>query len=346
MASVQVPVARVTRWPRAWGLLLWLALSGMVNAVAAPKNSHPCLGDIEAWSMDQTALYWALSGLYEAEQFEDLDRALGCLLATRERLASGHMAASGAYEFYRGQMPTPGLEPSQAGRVERWRRRLPKSIFAEFAALRLSYSLAWAQRGGDYYQQTPTENIRRFHATLDDTTRAIAQASPGLQATVLWHHLRLAVWQDTPGGAEQARRAYDEGVRKWPGFYEFHSTRIGRMTPRWRGSWEALDAFATRTGEAYAATEGKAVYARLYLHLFWYGTVPSETSANWPRLRDGLYDLVDRYPTLAHINMAGSVACLYGDKQAYQRVMNRLPAYAPGLWMHGTGIDNCSARMR
>jgi hypothetical protein len=328
-------------------LALALALAAVHTESHArlPDVTHPCLGSLEAVSLDDYAVSEKLAEHFVAERFEVLENAITCLLASKERLQSGHTGASAVYYFYRSQMPAPGLKPEQAPRVSRWLASRPQSIYAEFAALRLAYSSAWQTRGGNVVREVAAANMVQFQQGILKTLRQLDAATPEVKRTPLWHQLKFATLLDGENTGQLAEKAFDAGVREWPDFYDFYEAAISRRTPAWGGSWREVDEFAGSWARARQSTEGDSLYARLYLHLFWFGTNPKQTLVAWPRLRSSLEDLTARYPTVKYTNLAASLACLYSDRQAYVQFLKRTPGLAPSIWLDGTGFGQCEAKL-
>lgn len=331
--------------------LLSILIGAAVSAAQPPQRhavSHHCIGPIAAASLDSFAVSAKLAAMFEAEDFGNLDAALSCLLTSPVKLQSGHTGASAAYGFFRRQMPAPGLKDVDASRVASWSSSRPNSLFAEFATLRLRYASAWRVRGGKVAAQVPEQNMRQFVSGIESTRRALLAASGQLKQTVLWHQLWLATVQDGPQGqqGQQAwNQAFAEGVKKWPESFDFYEAAISRTTPRWGGTWLEADLFAEKWAAATAKTEGDSLYARLYLHLFWHGTDPLSVRAQWPRMKRSLADLVKRYPTALHINLAASLACLHSDRPAYTEFVSEIPALVPNAWFDGTDFDSCELRL-
>jgi hypothetical protein len=318
---------------------------GSANSAEPTPISHPCTGPLPDPSLDNFAVYRQLKTLYESERFESLETTMSCLMRSSTRLQSGHSGPGAVYAFYRLQMPTPGARIEEAARVDRWRKEKPKSLFSEFADLRLRYALAWTARGGNYAADVAAERWRQFLVGIADAERGLRMASPRLKETQLWQQLWLVTLQDRPDSARSAAEAFSEGVRKWPHFYDFYEAAFARTTPSWRGSWVQADEFAEKWSRALEESEGDSLYARLYLHLVWHGTDPRKTNASWPRLRTSLEDLVKRYPTALHINLAASLACLYSDREAFNRTMSVIPAIMPSVWLFGTAFDRCQSQL-
>lgn len=312
-------------------------------APGGPKQvTHECTGPLpDAVSLDGVAVYFRLRELYQSEQFDKLDAALSCFVASEARLQSGHSGAGAAYAFYKHLMPAPGTRPDEQGRVERWRKAKPESPYGELAALRLRYALAWTARTGKFASEVSEEGWKQFREGISATEKDLRQASPWLKDTPLWQQLWLVTLQSKPDSDAEAAKAFAEGVRKWPTFYDFYEAALLKATPRWGGSWTQVEAFADKWSRATQKAEGDSLYARLYLHLAWNGMDPRQTKVEWPRLRASLIALVERYPTALHVNMAASMACLYSDGEAFRKVMKGIPGFIPNVWQFGTNYKTC-----
>lgn len=327
-------------------ILFSIAASSASSNPAQPhQNGHVCTGPIREVSLDSFAVYKQLNTLYEGEQFDQLEAAMACLMTTNERLQSGHSGANAVYAFYRILMPAPGVRHDEPDRVERWRKAKPESLFAEFATLRLRYALAWSARSSRFASEVSSQAWQLFHEGISVTERELQKASPSLKQTPLWQQLLFVTLQDQRDSAAAAEAAFAEGTQKWPAFYDFYEAGISRTIPRWNGSWAKTEAFADKWSRSLAETEGDSLYARLYLHLAWRGTDPRTTNVSWPRLRSSLIDLVQRYPTAMHINLAASLACLYSDKEAYSKVISGIPVFITNVWLFGTDFRSCSSQL-
>lgn len=327
-------------------LLSFCTWSANSNPTQSGQISHPCTGPSRDVSLDSFAIYKQLNTLYEGAQFDQLEMAMTCLMTTTERLKSGHSGANAVYAFYRIRMPAPGVRHDEPDRVNRWRKAKPQSLFAEFASLRLNYALAWSARSSGFAAEVSPRAWHVFYEGLSATERALKKASPSVKQTPLWQQLLFATLQDQPDSRGSAEAVFAEGVRKWPGFYDLYEAGISRTTPYWNGSWARTEEFADRWSRSLADTEGDSLYARLYLHLAWWnGIDPRTTHASWPRLRLSLIELVERYPTAMHINLAASLACLYSDQEAYRKVIKGIPAFMTDVWLFDTDFRSCTKRL-
>ncbi|KQU80309.1 MULTISPECIES: DUF4034 domain-containing protein [unclassified Rhizobacter] len=321
-----------------------LALVGCVFGLTAQTARAEAVADCMGTAEQDQALQ-RLQTLYRQEQFAKLDAAMACLMTAPAGFSSGKPGGAAVYWMFRRQMPAPGADPMEAARIARWRQQLPASMFAEFAGYRLQYANAWDARGMSTADRVGQTAWASFDAQLTQAEAGMLEASAELRGTPIWHTLLLAVVQDMRSPRRTADAVFQEGIGKWPDFYDLHELRLTRLVPRWGGSWETVDAAIDRWAKASGTAPGGARYAQLYLSVLdTTGTDPRQTRLAWPRMKAGLEELVGQYPDPAFKNAAASIACVYGDVAYHQASMRRIAAAEarPAAWIRGTSPAACA----
>jgi hypothetical protein len=343
-------------WTVLLGLFLGLA-EAPLTAVASELQRYPwdnrpakcgaapadpaC--NLESWpDIPETTRRVAL--LYSTEQFALLERALGELHATKKRFEGGDMPVNGAYWAFRRLMPAPGTQPAERDRVARWRQAVPDSTFATFAEARYLYGYAWAARGGGYGGTVSPESWELYGIRMREAEKVLAGAPKTLKDSPLWHNLMLAIALDTDKVDADARQVFETAVERWPAYYDFYDLMVSRLVPRWGGTWQKVDEFIRHWSSRQEASEGKSLYARLYVLLsLRHSAHPTETMMDWPTMRASFDDLVQRYPNTWYRNRYASYACLTRDKETFNRVMAGLKPEQlnPRAWLSGHSYDAC-----
>ncbi len=284
-----------------------------------------------------------LRRLFRAGQFAQLDEALDCLHQSPRRFTSGRTGASAVYWLFRREMPAPGTTPEASNAMLAWKKQRPQSMFVRFGELRVQYGTAWNARGSDLARNVPEEGWRLFHEALGQVEQAILALPSQMRNSPIFQNLLLAVVLDMPKSRVKPLAVFEEGVRRWPEYYDFYEVSLTRLGPMWGGSWEAVDQFIAHWSKHLSKTEGDSMYARLYLSVIAAGARVRDTRISWPRLRASLDDLVSRYPDPVHKNLAASYACGFQDvaylKVALQRI--RPEELAPASWLQGTDPESC-----
>lgn len=324
---------------KSWAILI-AAMVSTFAARAAPNDDCP---GTNPHDLETTIL--SLGDLYQRESFEQLDTALDCLMRRPRPFASGHSGSAVVYHFYRRQMSGPRVTPADIARVGRWGQRQPVSMFAEMAALRLRYAFAWKARGGAYASKVQQDNWKTFHQGLLDTEQALYRASPELRDTPIWHQLLLAVAGDTRTVNTDMDKVFEQGVKRWPTYYDFHEVRLSRLVPRWGGSWETVDRFILHFAGQRPEAERDAVYARLYASVMQGASHPAETRLDWPRMKRGLEFLVAHHADPTHATLAASFACAYRDADYLRVTLARIPGKQVHLadWLPADAAARCRA---
>lgn len=297
----------------------------------------------ETWpDFDVTAT--RIGFLYNGEMFPQLERALADVVTSKKRFTSGYTPASAAYWAFRSLMNGGRFDPADRDRIARWRKAIPNSHFVVFAEARYLYANAWNIRGSGFAGSVSKESWELFNIRLLESERTLLKAPQQLKGTPLWHQLMLAIVLDTNQTQTDARSAFEAAIEAWPRYFQYYEVILTRLTPKWGGSWEAVETFIDHWSKQRAATEGESMYARLYTSLNnTEGVTPDQTRHSWPRMKKSFEDLIARYPDPEFINVYASYACAMRDKPTFGEAMRRLPSkmIIPEGWHRGHSYEAC-----
>ncbi|HPF26452.1 MAG TPA: DUF4034 domain-containing protein [Steroidobacteraceae bacterium] len=357
MSRTAVP-ARHSR--RSSWLVLLLAVSAAVPAKEPAEDRYPwdtspatCPTDsssrksaeiciVDNWrTFDETVDRLTL--LFEQERFSLLDRALADIMASDKRFVSGRPASSAAYWTFRRLM-SGGVTAPVFQRMVSWRRTCPDSYFAKFVEARSKYSMGWSVRGGGYRDTVAEESWKLFDSALRGAQQDLLAAPRELKETPLWHNLMLAIALDIRNPRQNPQEIFESGVMRWPHYYDFYDLMISRLEPRWGGSWDQVDTFIRQWTRRQEKSEGKSLYARLYINLKLLNVDPEQTRISWIMMRSSFRDLLARYPDPAFKNAYASYACLAKDRAEYARAIKMVDEdrVLRGEWLRGTSYEQCS----
>jgi len=301
---------------------------------------------VDSSDHNKTALQ--LQEIYRAEKFVLLELSLSCLLRPTFRFSSGRPGSSAIYDFFKRTMPGPGTDPLEINRIRKWEKQNHKSIFARFGKIRFEYSMAWNSRGRSYAANVSEESWKAFHAGLLKTEENLLAAPEELRKTPIWQHLLLAVSQDAVGARSKPNIVFEEGIKRWPGYYGFYENMLRRLVPRWGGSWQIVDESISSWSSHRAATEGRSLYARLYASVLMEGAKPGQTLIRWPTLKASLNDLTQRYPDNYNWNLAASYACLFHESKSFKEYASKFSSQRvmESAWFKGTTLEGCMQRLQ
>jgi hypothetical protein len=295
---------------------------------------------IDNWP-DQSQSIQRIVLLYNSGNFALLERALAELEASDKRFVWGSPQEAVWYAF--GRIMYPGVQPVELERVAQWRKAVPNSIFVPFAEARYAYTFAWNARGMGYASSVSDESWELFAIRLQQAEQMLLKAPTLLKDTTLWHHLLLGISLDSNRVQSKPAEVFDHAVKRFPRYFPFYETMAERLLPKWGGSWEKVDAFVYGSSRLLEATEGKSMYARLYISLLRCCATPDQTRMNWTLMKESFDDLIVRYPDPIYKNLYASYACALKDKPAFSNAMARIPPgeMRPESWLDGNSYDSC-----
>jgi hypothetical protein len=252
-------------------------------------------------------------------------------VATNERTASGVIVSA---RIVMGLVPGPGsVSGAPKGhdahwkaverKVQGWMEQHPQSVLAAIALSQAYKSHGWAFRGGGYANTVLEEDWKKFHDYLGRAAGALASRAEIGRKDPNWRRQVLEVGRTLGWPAEKYFAFAQESLDAFPQFYDTYFEIALSLLPKWGGSLEALAAFADHAAARTKATDGNALYARIYW--FVYADVTPQSWAgkdvDWRRIRAGFDDMVKRYPEPWNLNFYARAACDVGDKPTARRLL-------------------------
>lgn len=282
--------------------------------------------------------------LYGNDHYVLLDRAMGELVATNRRFTDGWTPAAAVGSAFTAAHRIPVAYSFEKERLARWRNAVPNSYFVIYAEASLAYANAWSARGQGHAASVSKESWELFRIRLQETEDLLLSAPQALKNTPIWHYLLLTTVLNNPRASGDPDAVFQEAVKRWPTYFAFYQLRVAMLTPKWGGSWDAVESFVDQWSGRMPESEGRSLYARLYISLGEQGYEPGEMAMNWAKMKGSLDDLVPRYPDeLRFRNMRASYACYARDKEAFAAAIKGMNQYAirPHEWLDGHSYDAC-----
>lgn len=179
----------------------------------------------------------ALRSLLLHEKYDALDAAFEAYQAAFEANQSNESAPLDAGDaFAVAEAPLTAL-------LDRWVAATPTHFAPYLARGGNHVALASARRGGEYARDTPVADMAEMNATLPkalaDLDRAL-ELRPSLIAAHRQKLVALRFW----GKHREGRAVFDQARASCPQCLRVAVTWIFSLTPRWGGSYEAMQAFA------------------------------------------------------------------------------------------------------
>lgn len=306
---------------------------------------------------DRAAIRAEIRAAFDRGDFALIETRFAELHGQDQRMPSGITKASQvlyALEAAVGSPVSPGRPEAQwklaEDKAAQWQRAYPSSSLAVFAATHAHIGHGFFHRGNRMAVDVLPEKWPLFHAELKKASDALLAPDTKVPRDAVWYTAMLQLAQYQSVDLQAYARFVDEATTKWPNFYELYFVAAGRMQPRWGGSTEAFEWLANMAAEKTRATDGMALYARVY-----WGIAQSEgmhnlfdaTRVDWKKMKAGFDDIVKRYPESWNYNHYAWFACLARDaaatKSAFDKVGGELNAE---LWQNRQWLNRCRTLAR
>jgi hypothetical protein len=215
-------------------------------------------------------------------------------------------------------------------RTARWARQHPDSPAAHIVHSLVLIDQAWAYRGNAYSVDVDPRAWAPFRQFITkarvnlETHKAVAAVDPH------WYVTMLTIARAEGWNRSRFDNLLAEALELEPLFYQTYFTALEYLLPKWKGSLLEIESFAQDAVNRTSKWEGQGLYARIY----W---VASQTQfkdelfansfANWPRMRAGFNDVIDKYPDAWNLNNYAKFACIAGDKVKAGELLKRIESH-------------------
>ena len=296
---------------------------------------------LDNWPGPEQTVY-RLKLLYFNEDYSLLERALAELTTPSRQFSDGAFSEELIADALSGAMNGSTQESEEERRLALWRKAFPDSPYLELTQVYFMHAKAWKARGEGYASSVSKESWELFHIRLREAEQALLKASPRLKDTPEWYRELLAISFDLGAEHEDPSDVYEHAIKRWPAYASFQKIVIWRLVPQWGGNWPSVEAFARKSTGLQPPSEGKSLYARLYMHLLGQASA-EEMGFDWNLMKASFDDLIARHPDARYKNLYASFACFEKDKDAFGKAMRVLPQsdVVPGWWLNGNSYDAC-----
>lgn len=314
-----------------------LLLAAVALAAAPWIAAHA--GELE----DRAATQRHVSALFQAEDFDELDRLAEDFRVAERRTDSGlwklTMYYTGLYVPHEGPVDE-AFYRSVEDKFLRWARRNPRSTVAHIGYASALVEHAWFFRGSSWARDVPEEAWKPFYEYLAKARRYLRAHEEDAAADPQWYFVMLVVAKGEGWPLDRFLALVEDGTARHPYFYEIYFRAIDYLLPKWHGDKAMIEGFAQLAVEKTREGEGAGMYARIYWYAsqVQYGTkLFTGTEVVWDRMAAGIDDVLARYPDQWNINNFAHFACLARDREKAAALLARIegapiePAWANNL---------------
>jgi hypothetical protein len=230
------------------------------------------------------------------------------------------------------------------------KKKFPRKPFVALAEAQYWIAYAADARGGGFADSVTPQGWKLFKERLQKAEQVLIDSKSYASGFPTWYDQMTLVEFLLDRPAHDQAVIFQEGLTRYKGYYPLYFNMVDDMSPKWGGSWEAVDGFVKWSVEATKQEEAETLYARLY----WYAyqqLLPGEelfrdTRASWPQMKKGFEDLMARHPK-SHwdLNNFAHFACMAGDAKTYRKLRKQIGKDVVGYaWQGKPTLDVCKAK--
>jgi len=237
-------------------------------------------------------------------------------------------------------------------RIEALKTANPDAIYLSALEVQWWIDAGWSARGTGYASSVTRDGMRLFQERLLRAESLLIETKPRAAELPYWYQQMLVVQSALGGSGSDRDNIFVEGASRFKTYYPLYFTMLNFLSPRWGGSWGAIDSLVAWSVKNTQATEGNALYARMYWNI---GETMREgeqlfksTKAQWPKMKAGFEDLMMKNPdSLWNLNNYAEFSCEAGDGATFRMLRKKMDKQVVAeAWNRGYPLDVCEAKFR
>jgi hypothetical protein len=272
---------------------------------------------------------------FDRRDFDLLEQTASQLRASKETYANGRWKLVQFYNAF--DCPR---DASDAGwttherLIQGWIAARPQSITPRITHAIHLVQYAWRARGTGFVDSVTDDGARLFAERLASALKILVDSRDLPEKDICWWFTALQVARGQGWPKEQYDRAVEDAKKLEPKFWGFDAERAFSLLPRWYGEpgdWEAYAEAASARPDGV----GAETYARIVIYLRgFHDNIFRESKASWPRIREGLALMRERYPAkLEMISHTAMLATMAEDQALAKEMFDQLgDTYYPDIW--------------
>ncbi|GGC63869.1 hypothetical protein GCM10011396_08550 [Undibacterium terreum] len=211
--------------------------------------------------------------------------------------------------------------------LKKWEAAYPRSSTAQLVHAKFLISRGWRIRGEGYSNTVRDEDWKPFLEYMEKARVYLEKHKKTASADPHWYELMEMIARVQSWPEHRFQALISEASTRYPLFYQLYFAAIDYYVPKWGGSAEAVEAFARQAMEKTKAQEGFGMYARIYWYAAqtqYYDELFSDTLVDWPTMKLGIDDVLEKYPDQWNINNFTKFACMAQDKEKTASLADRI----------------------
>lgn len=231
-------------------------------------------------------------------------------------------------------------------KIEKWLYKYPDSSSALIAKGVLLTNYAWQIRGSKFASEVPKKKWPKFFAALKVAKKYMLSIKDKADYNPEWYVAMIDILKGL-NEDEAFMELLDEAMEKHPTYYQIYFRATEFLKPKWGGSLQKIEQFASDVAKKSARQEGMGMYARLYWYI--YGNETQEVQQKffkeynvvWDKMKQGMYDVLEQYPDPWNLNNFAFFACQVKDKETTKDLTDQLEEPDMKVWEVRSRYENC-----
>ena len=327
-------------------LLLWkLDMLPSLTAEAAKPAMHITLEEAEAAkalkpSTDPIEVEIAgfrqeTHALFTSRNFGELEKRAAALRASKATFRNGSWKLTQYYTALECRDTEPEGTWTLFEKLHRdWVAAYPQSVTPRVALAQFLTNYAWKARGSGWAKDVTENGWKLFGERLEAARQILLEARAFPEKDPYWWRVGMTVALGQNWPKKDFDQITDEAVKFEPKFWGYYLARAHSLLPKWQGQPGEWEAYADRAA-ALPEGPGPEIYARIVIYLRGsYDNIYHESKASWPKTREGLKILRQKYPdSLEILSQTALLAATAEDREAAQAAFKELgETYLPDVW--------------
>jgi hypothetical protein len=285
-------------------------------------------------------IHQEVNALHNESAYEELDELAKNLRESKAVTASGYSALRVFHKAVNEDyLQLPPLSPQNLVTLESdrgvqslqvgWAKKLPKSPAPQIRIAKTFVTAAWQIRGTGLASTVTEDQWKRYGALIRKAGAVLMECKSYCDADPEWYEEVIRIMSFGHTDPRELALIFSEGFKKFPEYAPIYWQMAIALSPKWGGSTQAVEAFASEVSSKFPKGEADAVYARLYTEIisgssaFWSSQM-SELKVSCERLIKGHDQIVSRYPTNYNYNTAALISRQCGNKDATKKFLEKI----------------------
>lgn len=286
--------------------------------------------------------------LFLKSDFDTLTTKARQYLKSKEKTINGtwklRLLYKGIFDAFNVQIEDEQYWDHLEKKLLAWNTKYPNEPITYNTYASLLYHKAWMYRGLSYTKNVSQKDFQRFHSEANKAKRYLLKHKDLASKDPQWYALMLSIARGIGMDKKEFSDLFDEAIHKYPDYDTLYEFALYYMSPNWFNfSKEKVEKYAKKVLKTSKDKNG--AYAKFYMYakkIIYKETLFYQSDANWTQLKNSFGKLIKSYPTQYNLNQFAYFACLKGDTNTTQKLIDyRITKPILSVWKSRDIYDRC-----